>query len=61
MTKPESLEIEHLIYLDNLKESGITNMFGARPYLIRTYNYLSGKEAREILQYWMNTFSERNK
>jgi len=58
--KPETLTEDHLIYLDNLRESGITNMFGARPYLINAYRELSKKEAAEILTYWMKTFSERH-
>jgi len=59
-TKPEVLTEDHLIYLDNLRESGITNMFGARPYLINAYRELSKKDASEILTYWMKTFSERH-
>ena len=53
---------EHLEYLDDLRESGITNMFGARPYLIGEFpkDKLSKKEAQEILLYWMKTFSERH-
>ena len=31
------MEQEHLDYLDELRESGITNMFGARPYLMQSY------------------------
>ena len=29
--KPEYLTEEHLLYLDQLRESGVTNMFGAVP------------------------------
>ncbi len=59
MEKPEELEEEHLDYLDELRESGVTNMFGARPYLEETFN-LTSKEASQILSYWMKTFSERH-
>lgn len=51
---------EHLEYLDELRESGVTNMYGARPYLIREFD-LSKTEASEVLSYWMKTFSERHK
>jgi hypothetical protein len=51
---------EHLNYLDDLRESGKTNMFGARPYLMREFSYLSAKDAGNILSYWMETFP-RNK
>jgi len=59
MNKPENLKEEHLRYLDTLRESGITNMFGASPYLAEAYPELEKSEAREILSYWMRTFSER--
>jgi hypothetical protein len=35
-------------------------MFGARPYLMEEYPDLSKNEAGQVLQYWMNTFSERH-
>lgn len=69
--KPTWLEQENLeaalIFLDELRESGITNMYGARPYLqdwwLEEYilDELTDKEASELLAYWMKTFSERHK
>ena len=56
---PAKLEQKHLEYLDSLRESGITNMFGARPYLMDAFDDLSEDEAKEILQYWMRTFASR--
>ena len=58
--KPEALIEEHLEYLDALRESGQVNMFGARPYLWREFPDLLESEARRILLYWMQTFSERH-
>jgi hypothetical protein len=58
--KPERLKEGHLDFLDALRGSGVTNMFGARPYLNRKFPTLSKKEAEEILNYWMITFSERH-
>ena len=46
-------------YLDNLRDSGITNMFEAVPYLINEYPELSTDEAKQILLDWINSFSER--
>lgn len=60
MERPEFVLDEHLEYLDELRESGETNMFGARPYLMAEYPELEQKEAAEILTYWMKTFSERH-
>ncbi len=59
---------EHLEYLDDLRESGETNMLGAAPYLDEVFPELSDEKpgrhssvkARAILSYWMRTFSERN-
>ena len=56
MEKPVSEE--HLYYLDKLRESGVTNMFGATPYLQNEFG-LEKKEARRILLYWMETFVGR--
>ena len=50
---------EYLEYLDGLRESGETNMFGAGPYLVAEFG-LSGKEAQDVLVHWMNTFAERH-
>ena len=47
-------------FLDNLRESGVTNMFGATPYLVEEFSDLSEGKAREILRSWMNTFFERH-
>jgi len=51
---------EYYEFLDNLRESGVTNMFGATPYLIEEFYDLSEVKAREILKSWMKTFSERH-
>jgi len=59
--KPESLIDDHLIFLDELRESGVTNMYGSAPYLRDEFPDLSKKESYEIVAYWMQTFSERHK
>lgn len=57
MARLKGVTNEHLEYLDELRESGETNMFGARPYLIQEFD-LSDKEAADTLTYWMNTFGQ---
>ena len=57
--RPEKMTDEHLEYLDGLRESGVTNMFGAASYLRDYYPELSKQDARAILTYWMKTFGER--
>ncbi len=57
----EEFEIteEYLRFLDSLRDSGATNMFGAAPYLREMYD-LNEKDARKTLMHWMNTFEERH-
>lgn len=57
--KPEFCTDEHLVFLDELRESGVTNMFGAGSYVERHFD-LPKKEAGEILIYWMKSFEERH-
>ncbi len=59
--RPDFIREEHLKCLDMLRESGVTNMFGARPYLLTVFPALSKREATAVLKYWMKTFSERHK
>ena len=47
-------------FLDELRESGETNMFGAAPYLVGAFA-LSEHEARRTLVEWIMTFDERRK
>lgn len=53
-TSPEVLE-----YLDALRESGETNMFGAARYVADAFG-CSMEVARANLAEWMRTFSERH-
>lgn len=48
---------EYFAYLDALRESGVTNMFGAGPYLMEEYD-LSRSEARTVLMSWMQNFQK---
>lgn len=51
---------EYFQYLDDLRESGSTNMFGAPAFLERQFD-LEYPEARQIVLDWMRTFSARHK
>ena len=48
---------EYFEYLDRLRESGVTNMYGAVSYLIRVYPGMTKQEARAVLVAWMESFS----
>jgi len=50
---------EYFEYLDVLRESGNTNMFGAGPYIQREFD-VDGHQAREIVLAWMQSFDERH-
>jgi len=46
-------------FLNSLRDTGVTNMFGAAPYLVDVFG-VSRAEAQEILFQWMLSF-EGNK
>lgn len=47
------------VFLDKLRESGQTNMFGAAPYVSEAFG-VSKYEARDLVKNWMQTFDERH-
>ncbi len=54
------VEAFYLDYLDKLRDSGVTNMFGAANYLKMEYPHLTTMEARRTLAIWMDTYAERH-
>jgi len=58
---PESyMTEEQMVFLDNLRESGVTNMFGASTYVAEHFPELTECEARKVTAQWMQTFSKRH-
>lgn len=57
--RPELVTDEQLSYLDMLRESGVTNMFGAGAYIEKEYG-LTRAEAKTILMYWMESYGDEN-
>jgi len=57
--RPAVVTDEHLEFLDRLRDSGETNMFGAIPYIRCEFAGLSRKAAGDVLAYWMKSFDER--
>ena len=49
-------EQEVFEYLNDLRESGATNMFGAPPYVEQRFS-ISKSESRKLVSLWMNNFS----
>ena len=59
---PIKEEWEHYYQmLEAIRKSGVTNMFGAAPYLREFYPELSRQESNEILCNWMTNYDELNK
>jgi hypothetical protein len=52
----EELGVES--FLDDLRESGDTNMWGAAPYLVREFSIVNPRVADVFLQKWMEEFKE---
>jgi hypothetical protein len=48
---------EYFAYLDSLRESGETNMYGAGAYLQKEFG-ISKYEARAVLGEWMNNYDD---
>ena len=54
----EDLQI-YYEFLDILRDSGYTNMFGAGSYLMDNFD-INKYEANRILTSWMETYEERH-
>ena len=50
---------KYWIYLEELRQSGVTNMFGAAPYLMNEFN-LDKQEAVKILKDWMRNYNSED-
>lgn len=57
MCSPTQDEVN--FFLDGLRESGVTNMYGAGPYIQDQYD-IDKRTAHKFLLEWMRTFAERH-
>ena len=46
---------QYFDYLDDLRDSGVTNMYGATPYLQREFDF-NKQDARTVLKAWMESY-----
>jgi hypothetical protein len=60
MRKTTEQEQEVLEYLNILRDSGATNMFGATPYIEDEFG-LDRKESKRLLSLWMKNFNNEGK
>ena len=56
---PEYTQEEVYQFLDELRESGVTNMFGASPYIIKEF-HVTRYEANRLLNKWMVDWNKRH-
>jgi hypothetical protein len=57
-TRPTTeTEKDVFMYLNLLRLSGVTNMYGASPYITKEFN-TSSKESIALLSLWMKNFNE---
>lgn len=59
VVRPDLMKPEYLVFLDNLRESATVNMYEATPLLAEEFD-LEKSFARQVLIYWMKTFSDRH-
>jgi len=58
--RPEIVTDDMLRFLDGIRESGITNMFGASSYIEERFG-MGHENAVEVLSYWMESFGKKNR
>lgn len=51
---------DYYMFLEELRESGVTNMLGATPYLEKEFG-MGREESYIVLLNWMNNYSEISK
>ena len=49
------------MFLDALRETGITNMYGASPFIRERFPDLNRYDANRLLCRWMETFEARHR
>ncbi len=55
-TDTSVLTDEYRDFLNELRDSGETNMFGAAPYLVEHFD-LEPRDAKKVLMAWMASFN----
>jgi hypothetical protein len=57
---PEGMTSDHFEYLDELRDSGRTNMYGAARYLVDEMEVPEAKSHKYVI-HWLETFEARQK
>lgn len=48
---------KYWLFLEQLRRSGVTNMYGAVPHLVTAFDELSYDKAKDILADWMRNYN----
>lgn len=48
---------KYWLFLERLRRSGVTNMYGAVPYLMVAFDELTHEPAKQILADWMHNYN----
>ena len=51
---------KYWLFLEQLRRSGVTNMYGAVPYLMVDFDELSQDDAKRILIDWMQNYNRND-
>lgn len=51
---------KYWLFLEQLRRSGVTNMYGAVPYLMVAFDELSQDDAKRILIDWMQNYNRND-
>jgi hypothetical protein len=57
MSRPSVVTDDMLHFLDELRESGACNMFGASPHVQEAFG-LTKQEGKDVTVYWMSSFGQ---
>lgn len=59
--KSTDKERKVFVFLNWLRNTGVTNMFGAAPYITQKFPNIKNREAMQLLSLWMDNFDENCK
>lgn len=51
---------KYWLFLEQLRRSGVTNMYGAVPHLMVAFDELTRESAKQILVDWMQNYNRKD-
>jgi len=59
--RPKIVKESYLWFLDDVRDSGLINMFGAARHLREMFDELTKEQSRKVLLYWMESFGKEDR